>query len=105
MPKALWKLLAKFVLQHLLDLIYGLCGGGVLPEGFGVGLSVFLHKAVGVMPEAVFLHPLELRPLILKSKNNEMVAGGLQELSIGLCALLYEIMPVLSQDVSHRDDS
>ena len=74
-PNAAWKALAKFVSQHLLSLVFVFFGGEALPTGFNDGVLVFLPKAIGVMLEAVFLHPLELRPLTLKNSDSEVVAG------------------------------
>ena len=42
---------------------------------FNHGLFVFIPKIVGAIADAIFCHPLELRPLTLKNTDNKIIAG------------------------------
>ena len=78
-PNAAWKALkgCDGIIRYFWDLlkVFTADNPGGIPVGFNHGLMVFIPKAVGVVTEAIFAHPLELRPQTLKNSANKVIAG------------------------------
>jgi len=77
-----WKHGSKDLAVYILDLVDAMCEGTRLPDDFKHSLSVFLRKggedaAQGILPEVVFVRPLETRPLSLKQGDNKHAASTL----------------------------
>jgi len=79
---AAWKYGGKHIARYILDLLDAFCEDGELPGDINLSLMVFLAKggdgnASANIPDTIFNHPAEMRPLSLKQGDNKLVASVL----------------------------